>query len=82
MMGKFREVEKRFSSAHVGSFTMCVEEVMDGVFQRRRPCVDNSSGWTEAPMWHHEEGSPSISQDIAHDCDGVAYSSGSRFGLK
>ena len=42
VMGRVREVEKRFSSAHVGSFTTGVEEVMDGIFQRPGPCLDNS----------------------------------------
>jgi hypothetical protein len=33
-MEKNQEVEKRFSSAHVGSFTTGRKEVMDGIFQR------------------------------------------------
>ena len=33
-MVKFRELEKRFSNVHVGSFTTGVEEVMEWFFQK------------------------------------------------
>ena len=44
VMGRFQEVEKWFSSAHVGSFTTSIEEVMNDIFQRPEPCLDNSRG--------------------------------------